>query len=107
MARGVAKAGVLGRVELRNSLLGFTKRALEQKKADTQEAALVSALIGMGHGRVPQGNWARAGLWMPGWPTQPTQPASAPTTSTKEPAPPCGRLPCWPVTGPRTRQVAA
>jgi hypothetical protein len=28
----------------------------------------VRALIGMGHGGVPAGNWARSGLWMPGWP---------------------------------------
>lgn len=28
----------------------------------------VQALIGMGHGGAPNGNWARSGLWMPGWP---------------------------------------
>ena len=51
MPRGVARAGVVGRVELRNGLLGFNKRVLEQKKADAQEAALTSALIGKNTGQ--------------------------------------------------------
>lgn len=40
-----AKSGVVGRVALRNSLLGFSKRALTQKKADTVEAALTAGVI--------------------------------------------------------------
>lgn len=38
-------SGVVGRVELRNSLLNFTKKAVATKKQDVQEDALVAALI--------------------------------------------------------------
>lgn len=51
MPRGVARSGVIGRVELRNSLLGFSKRALDEKKRGAQEAALVAALIGKNTGQ--------------------------------------------------------
>lgn len=51
MPRGVSRAGVIGRVELRNALLGFSKGALERKKSTTQEAALVAALIGKNTGQ--------------------------------------------------------
>ena len=46
-----AKSGVVGRVALRNSLLGFSKRALAQKKAQTVEAALVAGIIAKNTGQ--------------------------------------------------------
>jgi hypothetical protein len=51
MPRGVARSGVVGRVELRNGLLAFSRGALEQRKAQAQEAALTSALIGKNTGQ--------------------------------------------------------
>ena len=39
----------------------------------------VQALIGMGHGGAPDGNWARSGLWMPSWPGD-SQPISQPSS---------------------------
>lgn len=51
MARGVARYGVIGRVELRKGLLAYSKRALQQKKSDAQEAALVAAVIGKNTGQ--------------------------------------------------------
>lgn len=51
MPRGVARSGVIGRVELRKSLLGFSSRALDEKKRGAQEAALVAALIGKNTGQ--------------------------------------------------------
>lgn len=50
MARG-SRAGVIGRVELRNALLGFSKGALAERKAQAQESALVSAMIGKNTGQ--------------------------------------------------------
>ena len=51
MPRGTARSGVIGRVELRNGLLGFNRRVLDKKKQDAQEAALVAALIGKNTGQ--------------------------------------------------------
>lgn len=49
MARG--KTGVVGRVELRNALLGFNKRVLTSKKRETQDTALVAAIIAKNTGQ--------------------------------------------------------
>lgn len=45
------RAGVVGRVALRNSLLQFSKRALKTKKQDVQEDALVAAIIAKNTGQ--------------------------------------------------------
>ena len=41
----MARAGVIGRVALRNSLLGFSKDALAKKKLETQDIAVYAALL--------------------------------------------------------------
>lgn len=45
------RAGVIGRVALRNNLLGFSKRALTRKKADTVEAAITAGIIAKNTGQ--------------------------------------------------------
>lgn len=49
MARG--KAGVVGRVELRKGLLGFSRRVLKEKKQDAQDTALIAAIIAKNTGQ--------------------------------------------------------
>jgi len=47
----VKRAGVEGRVSLRNSLLSFSSRALKQRKADVQNEAIVAGIIGKNTGQ--------------------------------------------------------
>lgn len=49
MAKG--KAGVVGRVALRQSLLGFSKRVLKEAKDTTQDDALIAAIIAKNTGQ--------------------------------------------------------
>lgn len=47
----MAKGGVVGRVALRNGLLGFSKRALTKTKRSAEDTALIAAILAKNAGQ--------------------------------------------------------